>query len=529
MQKTRILLCCTALILVSTPVVRGASGSPAPASTQRKSPSEGAKGTPSVAPRSNATARPSSSGAAASSPSNGSPASSAALASGTALAGSAASGSQAPASTTHAGVELSSGSLPPPPSVPSEPGNVTANGRTSAPTSVVPTLVVPAGVTSSTPGASSGAAQPAPTGLSTGGAAPAAGVVGSAPAMGANGSATNPAPAVGATGKEKPGAGVNLPSILPLSTLIKNPNDPASVQDTWKRTLVRYLTPGADLLTPAARNALHEALDFRVDVETEAGFFSVLNIRWEGTWALVTLTPLDPQRRLTDLTEAPLTLDDLLNLLLVKTPQGWEAALEDDPYVQALLNFLPERELSDEARSMLFPVVEGLSAVPSDAGRFRGNQEQREVEPPASARPERKPRNAQQAREVEPTPAPAPMLRPEVRQPELNVSEVLASTPGVVTYLCNDGSQAVVVVHSSLSQQCQVHVRLSAESVEEAGIHLGDWVMDGQKLGEPFEFGNVSGSMVRPESICGRLHGESLGEDPAAGSSKGPAGVVPGP
>lgn len=347
--------------------------------------------------------------------------------------------------------------------------------------------------------------------------------------MGGSNAAINPAPAVGAAGKDKPGAGVNLPSILPLSTLIKNPNDPASVQDTWKRTLVRYLTPGADLLTPAARNALHEALDFRVDVETEAGFFSVLNIRWEGTWALVTLTPLDPQRRLTDLTEAPLTLDDLLNLLLVKTPQGWEAALEDDPYVQALLNFLPERELSDEARSMLFPVVEGLSAVPSDAGRFRGNQEQREVERPASSRAERKPRNAQQAREVEPTPAPAPMLRPEVRQPELNVSEVLASTPGVVTYVCNDGSQAVVVVHSSLTQQCQVHVRLSAESVEEAGIHLGDWVMDGQKLGEPFEFGHVSGGMLRPESICGRLHGESLGEDPAAGLSKVPAGVSPGP
>lgn len=329
----------------------------------------------------------------------------------------------------------------------------------------------------------------------------------------------SPSPS-GSAGRDKANPAVNLPSILPLSTLIQNPNTPASVQDTWKRTLVRYLTPGADLMTPSARSALHEALDFRVDVETETGFFSVLNIRWEGTWALVTLTPLDPQRRLTDLSEAPLTLDDLLNLLLVKTPQGWEAALEDDPYVQALLNFLPERELSEEARTVLFPVVEGLSAVPSDAGRFRGSLEQRDVERvtpgKSDGKPERRPRNAQQAREVEPTPVPLPMPRPEVRQPETNVSEVLSAAPGVVTYLCNDGSQAVVVVHSSLNQQCQVHVRLSAESVEEAGIHLGDLVIDGQKLGEPFALGDASRGVARPESICGRLHGESLETLPLA-------------
>lgn len=137
--------------------------------------------------------------------------------------------------------------------------------------------------------------------------------------------------------------------------------------DDLAHARVLTATPDTLRLPADVRQTLYDALDFRADLETEAGFFTVLSLRWMGRWAIATVTPTDVSRA-QEGEEHRLSPDDLMNLLIVSTPQGWEAALEDDPYVQALLTWIPQKELSEEARATLF----STDARPSRARRTIG-------------------------------------------------------------------------------------------------------------------------------------------------------------
>lgn len=303
-------------------------------------------------------------------------------------------------------------------------------------------------------------------------------------------SETAPAPKVEASG------GVPLPTPLPAvfqSMLLL---------DDLAHARVLTATPDTRNLPPEVKQALYDALDFRVDLDTEAGFFTLLSLRWSGTWALATVTAVDVTRPHDTPGETHITPDDLMSLLVVSTPQGWEAALEDDPYIQALLSWIPPRELSEEARSVLFPNTgQAIPQKRSPGGRALQRpawQENRD----AGARPG--PKNAS----GEPA-APAPLQRIRLEVPTIlpDQQDVLAPGNGTLTYLCNDGTQAALVLNSSDAPIQWLLGPLAAHSLESLTIAAGMTVVEGQRLADAApRILHPSGRAEEGiESTCGQL------------------------
>lgn len=124
---------------------------------------------------------------------------------------------------------------------------------------------------------------------------------------------------------------------------------PAAVETAIE---LRLATPSAQELPEEARSALRQALAQRSELKGPA---TLVNLRWEGTWALGTVTMADLDQPLAEGKETHLDLDMLHAVLLVRTEQGWEAALEGDAHLRQLLDRVPESGLAPTARAALFP------------------------------------------------------------------------------------------------------------------------------------------------------------------------------
>jgi hypothetical protein len=265
-------------------------------------------------------------------------------------------------------------------------------------------------------------------------------------------------------------------------------------QEPTPATELRLVTPTAQELPEEARTAILAAARARSDME---GPVSLISLRWEGTWALGTLTTADLTQPLPESEHTHLSFENLYAVLLVRTEGGWEAGIEGDVNVPALLQRVPEAELAQPARAALF---------------HRKDQAQQQVQ--ASAYTGYK--------FFWPAGVAFRVTQgwhdsytwggrfPAYTSLDLDVvgttnSDILAGAPGTVTYMCDDGTQVLVGITTSGTTEQLGYLHLDRASVVAAGITNGTAVAMGRKLGRMLN--SDGGSVV---TSCGQSYGTHI-------------------
>ncbi|GAB4517760.1 MAG: hypothetical protein OHK0046_24640 [Anaerolineae bacterium] len=258
---------------------------------------------------------------------------------------------------------------------------------------------------------------------------------------------------------------------------------------------VDFVAEGVNRLTDEARAAIVSAVNRWPEDTNGSETFTLIGLTWGSDWAIATLTYADLEQD-----PAPaLTLDEhedtyihpgnLIALLLVQTPDGWQAALDTEPAVQDLLGFVPQAELSQQARFAIFPPDTGLLR-PSELDiqqQYNGYKL--------------------------PWPGGFPWARTRTglgwhggtwsgRFPENNSldfdivnlanSDILAAADGIVTHICRVAGQqqAGVVIQTGGTTESLGYLHLQSGSIP-AGVTIGASVRQGNILGRMVE-GNVN-------------------------------------
>jgi hypothetical protein len=260
-------------------------------------------------------------------------------------------------------------------------------------------------------------------------------------------------------------------------------------------TELRLVTPSArELLPEDARAAILQAVEARDDLR---GPVSLISLRWEGTWALGTLTTTDLSAPVPDGEESHLMFESLYSLVLVRTERGWRAAIEGDSHAEALLEHVPESGLAPEARAAMFlkdgPRQQAVQAQAYSGYKFfwPANVDYRTTQPwhDPSTWSNRYPANTSL----------------DFAIAGGGNSDILAGAPGTVTHMCDDGTQVLVGITTSGTTERLGYLHLDRASVVGAGIYEGKVVSTGTKLGRML-FSTSSGVVTN----CGRSYGTHL-------------------
>jgi len=255
---------------------------------------------------------------------------------------------------------------------------------------------------------------------------------------------------------------------------------------------LRIVTPAAQDLPGPARAAILEATKEATKARAEsAGPWSLLSLRREPTWALGTVTAADLDRPLEDHEESPLGLDNMAAVLLVETERGWQAALEGDDRVYELLARVPEAELDLAARSAIFPRKDDIHASAWAGYKF--------FWPAGSAW------TVTQGWHDSYTwggrfPAYTSLDFDIIG---VSNSDILAGAPGVVSYICDDGTQVLIGVTTTGTTEKVGYLHLDKATVP--GIVNGATITMGQRLGRML---NSDGGTI--STSCGTSAGTHL-------------------
>jgi hypothetical protein len=259
-------------------------------------------------------------------------------------------------------------------------------------------------------------------------------------------------------------------------------------------TELRVATPTAQELPQEAHAALQQAIEQRSDLKGPA---TLVNLRWEGTWALGTVTVADLNQPLAEGEETHLNLDMLYAVLLVRTGQGWEAAIEGDTHLQRLLEQVPEADLAPAARAALFPqagqLQQQLSAMAYSGYKFFWPASSPFVVTQGWHDPSTWGGQYQAYHGIDFDVSGAAN------------SDILAGAPGTVTHMCNDGTQVLLTITTSGTTERLGYLHLSTSTVAAAGIGQGSVVTMGKKLGQMVN--SDGGSVV---TNCGQSYGTHL-------------------
>lgn len=264
---------------------------------------------------------------------------------------------------------------------------------------------------------------------------------------------------------------------------------------------VRYTTPDASVLSSQARRAIATALS-RPERTPRASHYYVVSIRWERSWAIATVTPTNPERRLRAGEESALDIAHMVNLLLVRAGGRWRAALQGDARIRKLLERVPRRSLGRRARAVVFG-LHGESGPHLSAAEAAQQYSNYLLPWPAK-------QNG----------SPFPW---EVRQgwhdcacfgfPQYHGidfgpknhgnSDILAAAPGVVQSMCRgSGGEAELNIVTDGTSEKLGYLHLNLSSVDGRGIGTGSHVNKGQVLGYMW-------SVVGGDS-CGKSSGTHL-------------------
>lgn len=240
---------------------------------------------------------------------------------------------------------------------------------------------------------------------------------------------------------------------------------------------VQFTTPEASVLPPAARKAIVEAMDAWPDSPPENNTFYLIALRWEGSWALATLTSANLEAPLPKGQHTHLNPSNLIALLLVQTEQGWQAAIDVDDRVRELLALVPMGALDQTARAAIFPPKEQI----------------------------RRPGMLQQQYGNYKFPWPAGFAwhltqcwhdtlgYPPGHALDFDIlgyanSDILAAAPGMVVYMCKGSSEQyfLSVTTDGTSEQLG-YLHLHGATVRAEGIDVGSHLDQGRKIGQMWE------------------------------------------
>ena len=264
---------------------------------------------------------------------------------------------------------------------------------------------------------------------------------------------------------------------------------------------VRYVSANAEVLSMSARTAIAYALNAWPTAPPPNNTFYLIDVRWEKTWALATLTSADLNRARDKDEESLLSSGSLINLLLVQTGLGWEAAIDVDDHVHNLLHFIAPTELNETSRRVLFPPIENIRPNrPIPKQQYNGYK----FMWPAGS--------AWRVTQGWHDPYTWGGLFPPNTSLDFDIlggahsnSDILAASAGTVTYMCNGTIQKLVVVTTDGTSERLGYLHLDRTTVEQEGILVGVHVNQGRKLGRMLD--SDSGSL---SDSCGTSNGTHI-------------------
>lgn len=263
---------------------------------------------------------------------------------------------------------------------------------------------------------------------------------------------------------------------------------PAQSQQIYR---VEFLAEGADRLNETARQAIISAANTWRGESPVNGSFYLIGLRWGSNWAIGTLSLADLSSEsaasMDESDDTRITPQSLIALLLVATESGWQAALDVDPNVQTLLDFVPEAELSAEAKAAIFPsetdmlrpmVTEGVQQqydnykLPWQAGKPWARTYSWHGGTWSGRFPENNSLDFDIVNEAN--------------------ADILASAPGIVTHICRVAGeqQAGIVVRTSGTNELLGYLHLQSATIPN-NVSIGAALEQGNYLGQMVE-GNVN-------------------------------------
>ena len=286
----------------------------------------------------------------------------------------------------------------------------------------------------------------------------------------------------------------------PAARLISSAQETSAVALEAKYT-VRYISADAGILPMSARTAIAYALNAWPTAPPPNNTFYLINVRWEKTWALVTLTSANLNRPSDKDEESLLGFGSLINLLLVQNGSGWEAAIDVDEHIHDLLHFVSSTELNETSRQVLFPPKEIIRLNrPNPKQQYNGYK----FMWPAGS--------AWRVTQGWHDPSTWGGLFPPNTSLDFDIlggshsnSDILAASAGTVTYMCNGTIQKLVVVTTDGTSERLGYLHLDRTTVEQEGIQVGVHIGQGRKLGRMLD--SDSGSL---SDSCGTSNGTHI-------------------
>lgn len=255
---------------------------------------------------------------------------------------------------------------------------------------------------------------------------------------------------------------------------------------------VEFVALGLDVLPPAAKAAIVEAMNAWPDQPPANDTFYAVHVRWETTWAIVTLTSANLKSPLAEGETSHLNPNNLIALLLAKTDQGWQAAIDVDERVNGLLALAPESELSQSARRAIF----------APAAQIRQTSPLQQYASYKFPWPTGYPWRRTRTTDIWHGSA-GRSLDFDIKSPETN-SDILAAAPGTVTSMCRGSAdQYYVLIRTEGTTESLGYLHLDGATVRQEGINVGTSVVQGEKLGRMRYADNVEGV----SDNCGTSYG----------------------
>jgi hypothetical protein len=297
----------------------------------------------------------------------------------------------------------------------------------------------------------------------------------------------------------------------------------------------------SDKLAQEAQDAIALAMDAWPDASPENDTFYLIDLNWHHTWATGTLTSANLDTPLQDGEESHLHPGNMFAVLLTKVNGKWEAAIEmDEQNVTRLLDVVPNSELGSTARTVLFS--QSSKAETTDTADAATAQVYTNYKFPWPSG------NAwyltwgwhdgayygYQANYG---------LDFDIGGPDGSNSDILASAPGIVNYMCNYGTQAMMVITTDGTNERFGYLHLDSTTLRFGqGAHVNQGDVLGRMLNtDPGYFSDGCGRSNRthlhiyvpakPLSMDGYVFSDSSlpSGSTALYSTQGSVGVCQGP
>lgn len=248
---------------------------------------------------------------------------------------------------------------------------------------------------------------------------------------------------------------------------------------------VEFATPGSKNLPDQAKTAIINATSAWRGAQPPNNTFLLVNVEWYDDWAIGTLATASDQRSSTPSVDSTtidnvrVTPHNMIAFILVRTPNGWQAALDVDPNAQHLLLLIPDSELSSESEQAIFPSNQQVRVQNQVQQQQYSNYKfpWRAGETWYRATGYEDLKGCQGGWHDAGGNCGGKAL--DFYTPGGN-SEILAAASGTVTYVCKNSDQAYIIVQTQNTTENLIYVHLKANSLT---VSQGQKVSQGQYLG----------------------------------------------